>query len=70
MILNQKSIELFRKNFREIFNNYRLSQIYHSFSENILPPGGEQFIPLFFDKMETIFSYLDKTTITLSNDFS
>jgi len=70
LILNQNSIEIFRKNFREIFSNYRLSQIYHSFSENILPPGGEQFIPLFFEEMETIFSYLKKTTITLSNDFS
>ena len=69
LILNKKSIELFRKNFREIFENYRLSQIYHSFSENILPPGGEQFIPLFFKKMETIFSYIGKTTIALSNDF-
>ena len=70
LILNQKSIELFRKKFREIFNNYRLSQIYYSFSENILPPGGEQFIPLFFNEMKTIFSYLDKTTIILSNNFS
>ena len=61
LIINDKSIELFRKNFRKIFINYSLSQIYHSFSENILPPGGEQFISHFFlNKMETIFSYLTK----------
>ena len=69
LIINENSIELFRKNFRQKFDNYRASQIYNSFSEKIIPPGGEQFISLFFNKMETIFSYLQKTTIVLSNDF-
>ena len=69
LILNQKSIGLFRKNFREIFSNYRLSQAYHSFSENILPPGGEQFIPLFYNKMETIFNYLNETSLVFSSHF-
>ena len=69
LILNIDSIELFRKNFREIFNNYRKSQIYHSFSDGILPPGGEQFLPLFFKKMNTIFSYLKNTDIILSSEY-
>ena len=69
LILNKKSIENFRKNFRELFDDYRLSNVYHSFTENILPPGGEQFAPLFYDKMDTIFSYLVKTTLILSNQF-
>ena len=69
LMLNQKSIEVFRKNFREVFTNYRLSSVYHSFSENILPPGGEQFISLFCKKMETIFSYLDEISVVLSVGF-
>ena len=70
LLLNERSITLFRKNFREIFSNYRLSQIYHSFSEGIIPPGGEQFIPLFLDNMESIFSYLKNTQIIFTSQFS
>jgi len=69
LILTENTIKLFRKNFRKIFENYRLSNIYHSFSENIIPPGGEQFLPLFFEKMDTFFSFLKDTTIVLTNDF-
>jgi len=69
LLLNEESIKLFRKNYREIFSNYRLSQVYHSFSEGNLPPGGEQFISLFLDNMENIFSYLKNTYIYLNNQF-
>ena len=69
LLLNEESIKLFRKNFREIFSNYRLSHIYHSFSEGIIPPGGEQFIPVFLNNMESIFTYLKNTQIILTNEF-
>ena len=69
LILNEKTIELFRKKFREIFNNYRLSHIYNSFSDNVIPPGGEQFIPLFFKKMENIFTFIEESKIILCNNF-
>ena len=69
LLLSEESIKFFRKNFREIFSNYRLSQIYNSFSEGIIPPGGEQFIPLFLTKMESIFSYLKNTQIMVTNQF-
>ena len=70
LIFCKKSIELFRKNFREIFDNYRSSQIYHSFSDGIMPPGGEQFVPLFFDKMDNFFSYIFNCSIILSSQFN
>ena len=69
LLLNEESIKLFRKNFREIFSNYRLSHIYQSFSEGIIPPGGEQFIPVFLNNMESIFTYLKNTQIILTNEF-
>ena len=68
--VNEDSIKLFRENFRKLFLNYRLSQVYHSFSECIIPPGGEQFIPLFLKNMESIFSYLENTQIILNSQFS
>jgi len=70
LILNKKTIELFRKNFRQNFENYRLSEIYHKFSDNIIPPGGEQFIPFFFNNMQTLFSFIENTTIVLSINFT
>jgi transcription-repair coupling factor (superfamily II helicase) len=70
LLLNDKSINLFRKKFRELFPNYRLSQIYHSFSEGILAPGGEQFSPLFNDKMDTLFSFLHNTKIIATPQFN
>jgi len=68
--LNEETISVFRKNFREIFTNYRNSSIYHSFSEGILPAGGEQFIPLFINEMKSIFSFLHNTKIILNSEFS
>ena len=70
LLLNEESINLFRKNFRECFPNYRLSKIYHSFSDSIIPPGGEQFIPLFLEKMESLFSFIDNTKIILTPFFN
>ena len=69
LLLTNESLASFRKNFREIFNSYRSSQIYHSFSEGIIPSGGEQFLPLFIDKMDSIFNFLESTKIILNNDF-
>ena len=69
LLLDTESINLFRKNFRSKFENYRTSQIYNSFSEGIYPAGGEQFIPFFFFFLESIFSFLDDFQIVLNNEF-
>ena len=70
LILNENSLSLYRKKFRKLFNNYRLSQAYNLFSESIIPPGGEQFLPLFLKKMETLFLYIEKKSrIYLNSQF-
>ena len=69
LILNEDSISLFRKNFRESFSNYRASQVYHSFSDGILPVGGEQFISFFSNEMDTIFSFVENEKILLNSEF-
>ena len=70
MFLNDESINLFRKKFRELFSNYRLSHIYHSFSEGVFPAGGEQFSPLFNEKMDTLFTFLQNTKIIITSQFN
>ena len=69
LLLNENSISLFRRKFREKFSNYRSSHVYNLFSDHVLPPGGEQFVPLFLNNMESIFSFLDNTQIILNNEF-
>ncbi len=69
LILNEDNLNLFRKNFREIFPEYRNSQVYNLFSENIIPSGGEQFLPLFYNNLETLFDYVEDYKILLNDDF-
>ena len=69
LTLNEDNLNLFRKNFREIFPEYRNSQVYNLFSENIIPSGGEQFMPLFYEKLETLFEYVQDYTILLNDEF-
>ncbi len=69
LILNEDNLNLFRKNFREIFSEYRNSQVYNLFSENIIPSGGEQFMPLFYDNLETLFDYVEDYKILLNDEF-
>ena len=69
LLINEDSLKLFRRKFRETFVNYRLSQIYHSFSDNIFPSGGEQFLPLFNESLNTFFDYLNDSTIYLNAQF-
>ncbi len=57
LLLNDNNINCFRNNFRKIFDNYRISENYHSISEFVIPPGCEQYLPLFYDSMSNIFSY-------------
>ena len=69
LLLNEKSLNLFRKSFRELFPSYRHSYIYNTFSELSIPSGGENFISLFYDTMSNIFDYCSDFEIILNNDF-
>jgi len=57
--LNETSITLFRRNFREQFSgNPGLSPIYEAVTEGQYPAGIEYYLPLFFEQAVTIFDYL------------
>lgn len=68
LILDNKNIEKFRSKFRSIFQNFRKSQTYEMFSSGMIPSGGEQFLPLFYDNLETLFDYCENSKILIHND--
>jgi len=70
ILLNNESLNLFRKNFRKLYSNYRNSIIYNQFSELIFPPGGENFLPLFHNDISNIFEFCLNYKIVLTNDFN
>ena len=57
--LDEASIALFRRNFREKFTgNPSLSPIYEAVSLGQFPAGIEYYLPMFFEQAVTIFDYL------------
>ena len=38
------------------------------FSSGMIPSGGEQFLPLFYDNLETLFDYCENSKILIHND--
>ena len=68
LIIELDNLNKFRNNFRKIFQDYRKSQVYQLFSESIIPSGGEQYLPLFYNKLETIFEYIQNFNLIFHND--
>ncbi len=65
--LTDTAIEYFRQQFRSTFNvNPLNSTLYQDVSEGICPPGIEYYLPLFFEKTETLFDYLPKNTLIIN----
>ena len=57
--LNEQSIGLFRRTFREQFSgNPSQCPIYEAVSDGQFPSGIEYYLPLFFEKTATFFDYL------------
>ncbi len=58
-ILDQKSVRLFRHNYRcEINSNTQNSLIYQEISNNNKPVGIEYYLPLFFEETASLLDYL------------
>lgn len=65
--LDEKSIELFRQNWRSQFSGNPLnSPIYQDISEGICTPGIEYYLPLFFEKTATLLDYLPQNCLIIS----
>ncbi len=68
LIIDKKNIKKFRSKFRSIFQNHRNSQTYELFSSGVVPSGGEQFLPLFYENLDTLFDYCENSQILIHND--
>lgn len=60
--LDKEAISVFRSNYRDYFTGANLVNhpIYQAVSKGAIPAGIEYYIPLFFDKTQCVFDYLDK----------
>ncbi|BAH83216.1 transcription-repair coupling factor [Candidatus Ishikawella capsulata] len=65
--LDKVAIEIFRKQYKILFNNTKkYPEIHDMLSKGILPDGIEYLQPLFFDKpLSSIFSYLPRNTLVI-----
>lgn len=61
--LNDQSISLFRSRYRDMFGVGREDTLYESVSHGRYTQGLEHFLPLFHDKMETLFDYVPDFTV-------
>ncbi len=62
-----EDIERFRINYRELFGaSKQADSIYMQVSKKIWPGGVEYYLPLFFEKMASIFDYLPDNTIMMT----
>jgi len=68
LIIDKENLQKFRSNFRSLFKDYRKSQIYDLFSSHRNPSGGEQYMPLFYDKLETLLDYCENSQLIIHND--
>ena len=50
-------------------NTYNCSQVYNSFSQLILPPGGENYFSLFYRNLSNIFEYCKNFDIIINSEF-
>jgi len=63
---NEKDIERFRSQYRELFGASKQPEsIYTQVTKGQYPGGIEYYMPLFFDKMATIFDYLPNNAVLM-----
>ena len=59
-----EAIHHFRQGFREAFpDDYQDNKLYQDVSQGVTPSGIEAYLPLFVDKMDTLFDYLPPKTV-------
>ncbi len=62
--LDKAGQDTFRRNFREKFEgDPSKSRLYKDVSQGMAPPGIEYYLPLFFDKTDTLFDYLPQNAL-------
>ncbi len=69
VIFDEASISRFRQNYRKEFGaSHSKDLLYESVSAGNKYQGVEHWLPFFHEKLETIFDYLPRATVTLDNN--
>ena len=65
---DDSAIETFRKNYRTRFEkaSNAAESIYQQVSKKVMPAGIENYLPLFFEKCETLFDYLSDDSLLIT----
>ncbi|MEW4982240.1 MAG: transcription-repair coupling factor [Cycloclasticus sp.] len=67
--INDKSIQLFRQQFRETFPSVSdKNPLYQQVSKGNIPNGIENYLPLFVEHTESFFDYIPNATLILHGD--
>ena len=66
--LDRASIERFRTGYRDRFGAATDDPVYEAVSQGRRHPGYEHWLPLFYERMETIFDYVPQAAITLDHN--
>ncbi|MEW5703310.1 MAG: transcription-repair coupling factor [Pseudomonadota bacterium] len=67
-LLDEESVARFRTRYREAFGAVMgTDRLYESVSEGVHYPGMEHWLPLFHDRLETLFDYLPDALVTLDH---
>lgn len=69
ILLNKNTVDNFKNKFREIFSDYRRSNLYQSVKDGIFCSGLEQMLPLFQNSLCNLFDYCKGFNIILNSDF-
>ena len=67
VILDEAAVERFRVGYRERFGGTRGDPLYEAISAGRLHPGMEHWLPLFFERLETLFDYLPDAAVALDH---
>lgn len=68
LILTDERIRQFRRNYRELFGQPgKHDSLYQTVSEGHHHPGMEHWLPLFYERMETLTDYLPQTRLCLDH---
>ncbi len=68
VLLNEESIGRFRKNYAEAFGGIDINDpLYESVTAGRKYQGMEHWLPLFHDRLSTLFDYLDDPVVTLDH---
>jgi transcription-repair coupling factor (superfamily II helicase) len=68
VLLNEDSINRFRRGYRELFGAVIDDDpLYTSISEGRKQPGMEHWLPLFYEKLSTVFDYVGDALVTVDH---